>query len=62
MLKTIEAFLETPAGRFLGMAGLAIVVTVLTCVAARSVNRVMQRLVDRQRRSGSSFATYCSFC
>lgn len=61
MLKTIEAFLETPAGRFLGMAGLAIVVTVLTCVAARSVNRVMQRLVDRQRRSGSSFATFTGF-
>lgn len=61
MLKTIEAFLETPAGRFLGMAGLAIVVTVLTCVAARSVNRVMQRLVDRQRKSGSSFATFTGF-
>ena len=61
MLKTIEAFLETPAGRFLGMAGLAIAVAILTYIGARAVNRVMQRLVDRQRKSGSSFATFTGF-
>ena len=61
MLAKIEEFLSTPAGRFLGMAGLAILTAVLTYIAAQTVNRLMRKLVDRQRKSGSSLATVTGF-
>ena len=61
LLAKIDEFLSTPAGRFLGMAGLAILTAVLTYVAAQAVNRLMRKLVDRQRRSGSSLATVTGF-
>ena len=53
--------MSTPAGRFLGMAGLAILTAVLTYIAAQTVNRLMRKLVDRQRKSGSSLATVTGF-
>ena len=61
MLAKIEEFLSTPAGRFLGMAGLAILTAVLTYIAAQTVNRLMRKLVDRQKKSGSSLATVTGF-
>lgn len=61
MLAKIEEFMSTPAGRFLGMAGLAILTAVLTYIAAQTVNRLMRKLVDRQRKSGSSLATVTGF-
>lgn len=61
MLAKIEEFLSTPAGRFLGMAGLAILTAVLTYIAAQTVNRLWRKLVDRQKKSGSSLATVTGF-
>ena len=61
LLAKIEEFLSTPAGRFLGMAGLAILTAVLTYIAAQTVNRLMRKLVDRQKKSGSSLATVTGF-
>ena len=36
LLAKIEEFMSTPAGRFLGMAGLAILTAVLTYIAAQT--------------------------